>query len=130
MTAGIGVVLMCFTILTHVNPVEGSVVRPGWLLTPWGRPLVAVLLVTCMPVWFAAAFLDLQLFQHLHPEPLHLVVWHASELLLQGLLYFGIGKLISMAWKLWRSDYLRARSRDSFFRSTADRRSLLSCDPD
>lgn len=108
-TAGVGVLLMVFTILTRVNPVEGSVVRPQWLLTPWGRPLVAVLLVTCMPVWFAGAFLDVHLFQHLHPESLHLAVWHAAELLLQGLFYFGIGKLISMGWSKWLLQHRQAR---------------------
>jgi hypothetical protein len=108
-TAAVGVLLMVFTILTQVNPVEGSVVRPQWLLTPWGRPLVAVLLVTCMPVWFAGAFLDMQFVQHLHPEPLHLAVWYAAELLLQALLYFGIGKLISMGLRKWRSERRQAR---------------------
>jgi len=106
--AAVGVLLMVFTILTRVNPVEGSVVRPQWLLTPCGRPVVAVLLVSCMPVWFAGAFLDLQLFRHLHPESLHLAVWHAPELLLQGLFYFGIGKLISMGWSKSRLQHRQA----------------------
>ena len=87
-TAVVGVVLMALTIAFRVNPVEGSVVS-DCLRTAWGRPLHLLLLVTTMPAWIAAIVVtfggDL------------LTDWHLPYivmLILQALLFFGIGKLM------------------------------------
>ena len=106
-TAAIGILLMMFTILAHVNPVEGSVVRPRWLLSTWAAPIHLTLLAASLPVQIVSGHLEQALF-HLHwisPSGLHLAFVYGTELLLQALLCFGIGKAISLGWQQWRSRY-------------------------
>ena len=50
-TALIGVLLMVATILTRVNPAEGSVIRPEFLKTPLGQPITLFLLIASAPGW-------------------------------------------------------------------------------
>lgn len=103
-TAVVGVLLMVFTILTHVNPVEGSVVRPRWLLSAWAAPVHLTLLVSSFPVLVVSGHLQQALF-HLHltsPGQFNLTVVYGTMLVLQALLYFGIGKIISFRWRKWR----------------------------
>ena len=95
-------VLMVFTIVWEVNPIEGSVTS-DILKTSWGRPIWIVLMVTCTPglvvgyllgagVWFGAAFI-----LRVNPsEDSGMVVLCCVIVIVQGLLYFGIGKLISI----------------------------------
>jgi hypothetical protein len=102
--AAIGVVLMCFTILTHVNPVEGSVVRPRWLLSAWAAPLHLALLVSSLPVMILSGHLQeaLSQAQVVPTGRLNLLSVYGTMLILQGLFYFGIGKFISFSWRKWR----------------------------
>lgn len=104
MTSIAGVVLMALTILTHVNPVEGSVVRPRWLLSVWAAPIHLTLLGASFPVQIASAYLEHSLFRLRWTSPggLHLAVVYGTELVLQALLYFGIGKALSLGWRRWR----------------------------
>lgn len=104
MTSIGGVVLMALTILTHVNPVEGSVVRPRWLLSAWATPIHLTLLGASLPVQLASGCLEHTLFrrQWTSPGGLHLAVVYGTELLLQALLYFGIGKVLSLGWRRWQ----------------------------
>jgi hypothetical protein len=111
-TAAIGVVLMCFTILTHVNPVEGGVVRPRWLLSAWAAPLHLTLLVSSMPVMILSGHLQ-EALSHAQLSPtgrLDLVSVYGTMLILQGLLYFSIGKILSFSWRRWRCRRMAQRT--------------------
>jgi len=92
-TAVVGVVLMALTIVWRVNPVEGSVVAPFLSNTASGRVIHLILLVTCMPVWIVVVSV-VTLFV-LSTEYIH-YLGYALMLVTQGLLFFAIGKLISV----------------------------------
>lgn len=88
-----GMVLMALTITFRVNPAEGSVVPHFLTGTPWGRPILAVLLVTCMPVWIAVLFAGE--FLHLAGYPGWTMAC-AAMMAIQGALFYGIGKVVSV----------------------------------
>jgi hypothetical protein len=91
-TALVGAGLMVLTLAWRVNPAESSVM-PGFLSgSPLGGAVVWVLLCTCMPVWIPVVWLTA-----LIPlaAPAQYVVAGAVMVILQGLLYFAIGKLVS-----------------------------------
>jgi hypothetical protein len=93
-TAVVGVVLMAMTIVWRVNPAESSVVAPFLSNTASGRVIHLILLVTCMPVWIAAVSV-VTLFVPHTAEYTHYLSY-ALMLVTQGLLFFAIGKLISV----------------------------------
>ena len=90
----IGVVLMVLTILTRVNPVEGSVVRPEFLQTPLGRPILMFLLITSLPGW-AGVILTAAV------DPSSPIAWWIELLIFQIVGYWILGKIISIAWRHW-----------------------------
>jgi hypothetical protein len=105
-TAVIGVVLMICTILTRVNPVEASVVRPEFLRTPLGQPVAVFLLIASAPGWIGV-LLSMPLTALVNPE---IAIW-TSSLLVQfaGGEDTGVGAL---------SIYLRATSGPGEYRLT------------
>jgi hypothetical protein len=92
-TALIGVGLMILTIVWRINPVEGSVVPRFLTGNPVGVAVIYVLVVTCMPVWILAVSLSMSV-----PLPEHgqYVLACGSMLIFQAVVYFMIGKLISI----------------------------------
>ena len=90
----VGILLMILTIVWNVNPVEGSVV-PGFIRnTLLGKVVLSILLVTCMPVWILVVFLTMPL-QYI---PKYFI--YSVMLVAQGILFFAIGKLISLCKKV------------------------------
>ena len=90
-TTVLGIVLMSLTIAWRVNPIEGSVMPMFLKQTSWGWALFIVLLVTTLPAWIAGVIVTFG--GDLLPD------WHlpyVMMLIIQGLLFFGIGKLISI----------------------------------
>jgi hypothetical protein len=97
-TALIGVLLMVATILTRVNPAEGSVIRPEFLKTPLGQPITLFLLITSIPGWIGI-MLSMPLAPMIKPK---IAVW-ISSLLFQFAAYWVLGKAISLARRKWTS---------------------------
>jgi len=96
-TAGVGIALMILTLMWRVNPVEGSVM-PNFLTgNLFGMALLMVLLVTCMPVGIVALFSGI-LFGRLAglSESEGLTVGRGLAIVLQGTVYFFLGRLISV----------------------------------
>ena len=100
-SAIVGIVLMSLTIVWKVNLVEGSVVSPFLLNTAYGRVLHLILLITCMPVWIAvvismARFID------------STALLYSVMLAVQAILFFAIGKLISLCIRVVKKRFRAA----------------------
>ena len=95
-TSGIGIALMILTAVWRVNPVEGSVVPDFLTGNPFGEALLFVLIVTCMPVWIPTVFSVVVLASFVGiPESDGLVLANGAAVIVQGIVYLMIGKLIS-----------------------------------
>jgi hypothetical protein len=92
-TALVGIGLMALTIIWRINPAEGSVVPDFLTGNPVGVGAICVLLVTCMPAWILAVTLCMLLPL---PERMQYSLACAAMLVMQGIAYFMIGKLISL----------------------------------
>lgn len=93
-----GMVLMVLTVIWRVNPVEGSVVPRFLTGNPLGIGVLWVLFVTCMPVWIVTTVLGTVILgsdRNLDWLPPWLHVFSIAMVLLQGIAYFLIGKLVS-----------------------------------
>jgi len=95
-TAVVGVVLMALTIVWRVNPAESSVVAPFLSNTASGRVIHLILFVTCMPVWIVVVSAVNLFVPHTETEYVY-YFGCALMLVTQGLLFFAIGKLISVS---------------------------------
>ena len=96
-TAGIGIVLMIMTTMWRVNPVEGSVVPDYLTRNPFGRALLFVLLVTCMPVWIPTVFLTVVLASFIGiAESESFGMANGAAIIVQGIVFLMFGKLISI----------------------------------
>jgi hypothetical protein len=93
--AAAGIVLMALTIAWRINPVEGSVVPRFLRDNPFGIAVFWMLFVACMPAFLAVMVLVRD--GNVSWLPDWIPVWHVSLLLLQGMVYFMIGKAVS-AW--------------------------------
>ena len=98
-TTVLGIVLMSLTIAWRVNPIEGSVMPMFLKQTSWGWALFIVLLVTTMPAWIAGVLLAVVIPLVNPSNHSGWVVACCLMLIFQGLLFFGIGKLISICRK-------------------------------
>jgi hypothetical protein len=96
-TAGVGIALMILTLVWRVNPVEGSVM-PNFLTgNLFGMALLMGLLVTCMPVGIVALFSGILLGRLAGlSESEGLTVGSGLAIVLQGTVYFFLGRLISV----------------------------------
>lgn len=96
-TAGVGIALMILTLMWRVNPVEGSVM-PNFLTgNLFGVALLMGLLVTCMPVGIVALFSGILLGRLAGlSESEGLTVGSGLAIVLQGTVYFFLGRLISV----------------------------------
>ena len=95
-TSGIGIALMILTVVWRVNPVEGSVVPDFLTGNPFGDALLLVLLVTCRPVWIPTLFSVVVLASFVgFPESDGVVLGNGAAVIVQGIVYFMFGKLIS-----------------------------------
>ena len=97
-TAGIGMVLMLLTVVWRVNPVEGSVVPDFLTGNVFGQALLFMLLVTCMPVWIVTVFSVVALTGGSLglPESEGVTLGNGLAIVLQGTVYFFLGRLISI----------------------------------
>jgi hypothetical protein len=108
-TSGIGMALMILTAVWRVNPVEGSVVPDFLTGNPFGEALLYVLVITCMPVWIPAVFAGVVLAKVVGiPESDSLGLANGAAVIVQGIVYFMFGKLISWWAKRFRTE--RSRS--------------------
>jgi hypothetical protein len=95
-TSGIGIALMILAAVWRVNPVEGSVMPDFLTGNPFGEALLLVLIVTCMPVWIPTVFSVVVLASFVgFAESDGLVFANAAAVIVQGIVYFMFGKLIS-----------------------------------
>jgi hypothetical protein len=95
-TSGIGIVLMILTAVWRVNPVEGSVMPDFLEGNPFGEALLFVLIVTCMPVWIPTVFSVVVLASLVGiPESDSYVLANSAAVIVQGMVFFILGKLIS-----------------------------------
>ena len=109
-TSGIGTALMILTAVWRVNPVEGSVVPDFLTRNPFGQALLFVLLVTCMPVWIPTVFSVVVLASFVgFSESDGVVLGNGAAVIVQGLVYFMFGKLISRWAKRLRRERNRTR---------------------
>jgi hypothetical protein len=107
-TSGIGMALMILTAVWRVNPVEGSVIPDFLTRNPFGEALLLVLLVTCMPVWIPTVFSVVVLGSFVgFPESDSYVLANGAAVIVQGIVYFMLGKLISG----WAKRFRTARNR-------------------
>ena len=104
-TSGIGIALMILTAVWRVNPVEGSVTPDFLEGNPFGQALLLVLLVTCMPVWIPIVFSVVVLASFFGvPESDSLELANAAAVIVQGLVFFMLGKLISVGVRRFRRE--------------------------
>jgi hypothetical protein len=109
-TSGIGMALMIMTAVWRVNPVEGSVIPDFLEDNPFGEALLLVLLVTCMPVWIPTVFSVVVLGSFVgFPESDSYVLANGAAVIVQGIVYFMLGKLISGWANRFRRDRKRTR---------------------
>ena len=95
-TSGIGITLMILTAVWRVNPVEGSVMPDFLTSNPFGEALLYVLIVTCMPVWIPTVFSVVLLASFVgFPESGGFAIANTVAVIIQGIVYFMIGKLMS-----------------------------------
>jgi hypothetical protein len=92
-TALVGIGLMILTILWRINPAEGSVVPQFLTSNPVGMGVMWILLITCMPAWIAAVSLSMLIP---FSEPIQYGVACGLMMILQCIVYFLLGKLISL----------------------------------
>ena len=97
LTAFAGIVLMILTIIWRINPAEGSIVPHFLTGNSFGHVVIYALLVTCMPLWFLAVIVTTQLPIS---ENNQWIIACGVMIVLQGLAYFLLGKLISRIVKL------------------------------
>ena len=103
-TSLVGIVLMILTAVWRVNPVEGSVVPDFLTGNPFGQAVLLVLLVTCMPVWIPTVFFAVVLVSSVGiPESDSFAFAQGAAVLVQGVVYFMFGKLISRTVKKFRT---------------------------
>jgi len=102
-TSGVGMALMILTVVWRINPVEGSVSLVPRSLegNPFGEALMYVLLVTCMPVWVPTVFSVVVLAGP--PESDSWELANGAAVIVQGIVYFMFGKLISGLAKRFRT---------------------------
>jgi hypothetical protein len=94
-----GMVLMVLTIIWRVNPVEGSVIPRFLTGNLVGMGVLWILLITCMPVWIVTTVLGTVILgsdRNLDWFPHWLHVFDMARVLFQGIVYFLIGKLVSL----------------------------------
>ena len=111
-TSGIGMALMILTVVWNVNPVEGSVaVVPHFLEgNPFGEALMLALIVTCMPVWIPTVFSVVILAAFVgFPESDGFALGKEAAVIVQGLVYYMFGKLISGLVKRFRTERNRTQ---------------------
>lgn len=109
-TSGIGMALMILTVVWRVNPVEGSVVPDFLTRNALGEALLLVLIGTCMPVWIPTVFGVVTLTSFVgFPESDGLVLANGAAVIVQGIVYFLLGKLISGCAKGSRTERNRTR---------------------
>ncbi len=95
-SALIGIILMILTIVWHANPVEGSVM-PSYLTgNILGQAVICILIATSFPAQIAT-YPFYMFFQMFGSTPDLLLI--GIMILLQGVIYFMIGKLISLCMK-------------------------------
>ena len=103
-TSGIGMALMILTAVWRVNPVEGSVMPDFLTGNPLGEALLLVLIVTCMPVWIPTVFSVVILVSFVgFPESDGFVLANGAAVIVQGIVYFMLGKLMSGWAKRFRT---------------------------
>ena len=109
-TSGIGMALMILTAVWRVNPVEGSVVPDFLTANPFGEALLYVLVVTCMPVWVPAVFAGVVLAKVVGiPESDSLGLANGAAVIVQGIVYFIFGQLISAWTRRFRTEKNRTQ---------------------
>ena len=109
-TSGIGIALMILTAVWRVNPVEGSVMPDFLTGNPFGEALLYVLIVTCMPVWIPTVFSVVVLASFVGiPESEGLILSNGAAVIVQGIVYFMFGKLISRWAKRFRTERNRTQ---------------------
>jgi hypothetical protein len=102
-TAGIGMVLMLLTVVWRVNPVEGSVMPDFLTGNAFGQAVMFVLLVTCMPVWVVAVVSVAALSWVFGlPESVGWILGNGAAIFLQGIVYYMLGRLISISTARFR----------------------------
>jgi len=88
--------LMILTIIWRINPAEGSIMPHFLTGNSFGHVVIYALLVTCMPVFLALIVIP--------PLPIsenyEWIIVFGVMIVLQGLVYFLLGKLISQIVKL------------------------------
>jgi hypothetical protein len=89
----VGIGLMILTIVWRINPAESSVVPRFLTGNPVGIAVICVLLATCMPVWIPVVSLTMFIPLSGHT---HYGVACGIMIVLQGILYFMLGKLVSL----------------------------------
>ena len=95
-TSGIGIALMILTAVWRVNPVEGSVVPDFLTGNPFGEALLFVLSLRACPCGSPPSSPSLYLASLVGiPESDSFVLAHGAAVIVQGIVYFMIGKLIS-----------------------------------
>jgi hypothetical protein len=92
-TTLVGVGLMMLTIVWRINPVEGAVIPQFLTGNPVGVAVIFILLATCLLVWLPAV--SLVTFIPVS-EQTQYVIACGIMIFLQCLLYFMVGKLISL----------------------------------
>ena len=97
LTAFAGIVLMILTIIWRINPAEGSIMPHFLTGNSFGHVVIYALLVTCMPIWFLSAIV---MTQFPISENNEWIILFGVMIVLQGLVYFLLGKLISKIVKL------------------------------
>ena len=109
-TSGIGIALMILTAVWRVNPVEGSVMPDFLTSNPFGEALLLVLIVSCMPVWIPTLFSVVTLASFIgFPESDGVVIGNGAAVIVQGIVYFMLGKLISGWAKRFRTNTNRTQ---------------------
>jgi hypothetical protein len=109
-SAAIGMALMILTAIWRVNPVEGSVMPDFLTGNPFGEALLYVLIVTCMPVWVPTVFLGVVLSSVAgFPESDGVALGNAAAVIVQGIVYFMIGKLIARWARRLRAERQRTQ---------------------
>ena len=104
-TSGIGMTLMILTAVWRVNPVEGSVMPDFLTVNPFGEAMLYVLVVTCMPVWVPTVFSAVVLASIAGiPESDSYGLANGAAVIVQGIVYFMFGQLISAWAKRFRTE--------------------------
>jgi uncharacterized membrane protein len=102
--SGLGMALMILTAVWRVNPVEGSVMPDFLTGNPFGEALLYVLIVTCMPVWIPTVVSGVVVAKFLgFPESDGVVFANGAAVIVQGIVYYMLGKLISGLAKRFRT---------------------------